>query len=68
MQFAHMPPKSGDFLTARLYDRVASGWRYRDDEVKPSDPEAEKALVAELNAFIESTGVIPDPDGPDEPP
>lgn len=68
MQFAHMPPKSGDFLTARLYDRVASGWRYRDDEVKPSDPEAEKALVAELNAFIELTGVIPDPDGPDEPP
>jgi hypothetical protein len=66
MQFAHMPPKTGDFLTARLYDRVASGWRYQDDEVKLSDPEAEKTLVVELNAFIESTDVIPDPDDPED--
>jgi hypothetical protein len=67
MQFAHIPPKSDDFLTARLYDRFANGWRYEDDEVKLRDPEAEKALVDELNAFIDSKDVIPDPDGLDDP-
>jgi hypothetical protein len=28
MAFAHLPPKDGDFLTARIYDRFGEHWRF----------------------------------------
>jgi hypothetical protein len=67
MTFAKGPPKTGDFLTARIYDRFGDHWRRERDDVKLRDREAEKALVGELKAFTESTETFPAPNGPDDP-
>jgi hypothetical protein len=65
--FAHLPPKTGDFLTARIYDRFGDHWRREPDDIKIQDRETEKVLVDELTAFSKSTEVIPAPDDSDDP-
>jgi hypothetical protein len=60
IKFAYLPPKEGDFLTARIYDRFGKHWRQEREEVKLRDPATEKALVDELTAFRKSTDTIPD--------
>ena len=67
MDFAHLPPKEGDFLVARIYDRFGDHWRNECEEVKPRDRETEKALVDELLAFIKSRETIPAADDSDDP-
>jgi len=66
MKFAHLPPKEGDFLTAQIYDRFGEHWRSEQDDIKITDPDAEKRLVEELTAFSESTETILDPTDPDD--
>jgi hypothetical protein len=66
MAFAHLPPKDGDFLTARIYDRFGEHWRLDREEVK-LDREAEKALIEELMAFTKSNETFPAPDDSDDP-
>jgi hypothetical protein len=39
MKFAKGPPKTGDFLTARIYDRFGDHWRREPDEIKIRDRE-----------------------------
>ncbi len=65
--FAHLPPKQGDFLTARIYDRFGEHWRREREEVKLRDRETERALVDELLAFTKSRKTIPAPDASDDP-
>jgi hypothetical protein len=67
MTFAKGPPKTGDFLTTRVYDRFGDHWRREPDEIKIRDREIEKALVDELIAFTESTETIPVTDDLDDP-
>jgi hypothetical protein len=64
--FAHLPPKTGDFLVARIYDRFGEHWRREREEVKLRDRETEKALVDELLAFTKSRETIPAPADSDD--
>jgi hypothetical protein len=66
-EFAHLPPKTGDFLVAQIYDRFGEHWRRESDKVKIRDRETEKALVNELLAFTKSTETIPAPADSDDP-
>lgn len=66
MAFAHLPPKTGDFLTAEIYDRFGRQWREGSYEVN-LDADAKKALADEILALTESTEVVPTPDDPDNP-
>jgi hypothetical protein len=66
MTFAHLPPKTGDFLTAQIYDRFGKHWREGAYEVALDD-HTNKALAEELRALTESTERIPVPDDPDDP-
>jgi hypothetical protein len=66
MAFAHLPPKTGDFLTAQIYDRFGKHWREGSYEIALDD-EASKALADEMRAFTQSTETIPVPDDPDDP-
>jgi hypothetical protein len=67
MAFAHLPPKEGHFLTARIYDRFGEHWRREREEVKLRDKVTEKALVDELLAFTKSSETIPHPDASNDP-
>jgi hypothetical protein len=67
MKFAKGPPKTGDFLTARIYDRFGDHWRREPDEIKIRDRETERVLIDKMMAFTESTETIPVPDDPDDP-
>ena len=67
MKFAHLPPKDGDFLIARIYDQFGEHWRRDGEEVKFRDRETEKALVDEMMAFIKSNETIPAPTDSDDP-
>jgi hypothetical protein len=50
MSFASSPPESTEFLTTRLWDRVmATHWRKKPTRDK--DPDADRKLVEEFNAF-----------------
>lgn len=66
MKFAKGPPKTGDFLTTKIYDRFGKHWRRKPDEIKIRDRQTEKALVDKLIAFTESTNTIPVPDDSDD--
>jgi hypothetical protein len=66
MAFAHLPPKTGDFLTAQIYDRFGKHWREGSYEVALDD-DARKALADEICALTESTETIAVPDDPDDP-
>jgi hypothetical protein len=63
MAFAHLPPKTGDFLTAQIYDRFGKHWREGSYEVALDD-DAGKALADEMCALAESTETIAVPDDP----
>jgi hypothetical protein len=67
MKFAHLPPKEGDFLVARIYDRFGEHWRQEREEVQLRDREDEKALIDEMMAFTKSTDTIPAPADTDDP-
>lgn len=67
MKFAHLPPKEGDFLVARIYDRFGEHWRQGREEVQLRDREDEKALIDEMMAFTKSTDTIPAPADTDDP-
>jgi len=66
MAFAHLPPKTGNFLTAQIYDRFGEHWREGSYEVD-LDPSAKKALADEILALTESTEAVPTLDDPDDP-
>jgi hypothetical protein len=66
MAFAHLPPKTGDFLTAQIYDRFGKHWREGSYEVSLDD-EARKAVADDIFSLIESTETTPVPDDPDDP-
>ena len=66
MAFAQLPPKTGDFLTAQIYDRFGTQWREGSGEVVLDD-DTNKALADDLRALTESTERIPVPDDPDDP-
>jgi hypothetical protein len=67
MKFAYLPPKEGDFLIARIYDRFGDHWRRERGEIKLRDRDAEKALVDEMMAFIKSNETMPAPADSDDP-
>ena len=67
MAFAHLPPKTGDFLTAQIYDRFGAHWREESYEKIALDDKASKALADEMRAFTQSTETILVPDDPDDP-
>lgn len=58
MSFAHYPPTDGDFLIARLWDKLmAPGWR--DNAKRPPvemSPEAEKRLIEQVRQMKEAPG------------
>jgi hypothetical protein len=66
MAFAHLPPKTGDFLTVQIYDRFGKHWREGSYEVSLGD-DARKALADDILSLTESTETIPVPDNPDDP-
>jgi hypothetical protein len=66
MAFAHLPPKTGDFLTAQIYDRFGKNWREGSYEVELDD-DAKKRLADDILSLAESTETIPAPDDPDNP-
>ena len=66
MAFAHLPPKTGDFLTAQIYDRFGKHWREGSYEVS-LDNDARKSLANDILSLTESTETIPVPDDPDDP-
>jgi hypothetical protein len=66
MAFAQLPPKTGDFLTARLYDRSAPNWRKGSCDVV-LDNDASKDIAYDILALTESPETIPAPYDPDDP-
>jgi len=48
MRFAPKPPKTGDYLVSRLWDRHLGPWRGKSSEDLPMDPKKEKELVEHL--------------------
>ncbi|HEV2160894.1 MAG TPA: hypothetical protein VGR52_01475 [Stellaceae bacterium] len=54
MSYAAYPPRTGDFLTSRLYDRFEPGWR--DVAANPIEitPERSKAIMEQLKPMIDA--------------
>lgn len=52
MKFAPDPPREGDYLTSRLWDRFLFGWRNRIDHTATLDPEAERKVMERVRAMI----------------
>ncbi len=52
MSYAAYPPRTGDFLTSRLYDRFEPGWRGFAENPIEVTPERSKAIMEQLKPMI----------------
>jgi hypothetical protein len=58
--FAATPPKDGDFLVARVWDRHLRPWRDRSPEPVQMSPEQEAKLIDQIRQFRKAPELPPD--------
>jgi hypothetical protein len=54
MSYAAYPPRTGDFLTSRLYDRFVPGWRKFAENPIEVTPERSKMIMEEMRPMIDA--------------
>ena len=57
--FARVPPKDGDYLMAKLWDRHWPGWRQQKEDSTPRDPIEDARLVEELEKVAQAPSIEP---------
>jgi hypothetical protein len=53
MMFAATPPKEGDYLVSKLWDRYLPSWRSIKSSVPKMNPETEKKIVERIHKDFE---------------
>jgi hypothetical protein len=59
--YAAYPPEDDSFITTRMWDKYLPLWRtFKNEPIKPRDPEADRRLIEELKRMSESPELEPD--------